>query len=62
MTASRIVRLRKLPKESMTLEVTVRVTSEFYARIWVGRQLIRLAAWIIGCDFKIEKEKNSGQI
>lgn len=42
----------------MTLEVTITVTNEFRARIWIGSQLIRFAAWIMGCGINVEEKKS----
>ena len=47
--ASTVAELRKMSKD-LTLTVTVRVTPEFRARMWLGKQLVRLAVWVWGCQ------------
>ena len=48
------VKLRKFPS-SLTLTVTVVETPEFRVRFWLGRQLIRLAVWVWGCNVEFKQ-------
>lgn len=32
------------------LRVETDLTTEFVVRLWVGRQLVRLACWVMGCS------------
>lgn len=47
------VRLRKFNPEQTTLQVTVEVTKEFRARMWLGLLLIRCAGRIIGIGIEV---------
>ena len=51
------INLNKLDAERCTLEVTVFVTRQFRWRIWVGKQLFRLGAAVIGCSLQFKSEE-----
>lgn len=38
----------------VTMHVRVRGAGTFPARLWLGVRLIKLGAWVIGTQFKIE--------
>lgn len=38
----------------LTLQIKVTGVPIARARMWLGAQLMRLAAWVIGCDVEIE--------
>lgn len=40
--------------ENMNLKVTIKLDPFFRPRIWLGTQIIRLAAFIIGCGVKVD--------
>jgi hypothetical protein len=46
----------RVPLDNTTLHATidVRLTREFYLRTWLGCQLIRLAAWVLGCNVEFD--------
>lgn len=35
----------------MTIDVRPVYTREFYARMWLGMLFLRLAAWVLGCNY-----------
>ena len=41
----------------ITLTVRVRGQRIFWARWWLARRLLLLAAWVAGCGIKIEVEQ-----
>lgn len=43
----------KLDKQT-TLNVNLKVTKQFYFRLWVAKKLIELAAHILNCGVQIE--------
>jgi len=47
------VPLRKLDNQ-ITLDVKITVTKEFKLRMWIGTQLFRLGAKVMGCGIKGE--------
>ena len=49
------IEVNKLPK-SMTLFVTMNLSRRFLVRLWLGRRLIRLAAFVLGCNIVIEED------
>jgi hypothetical protein len=46
------VGIAKLTKR-YTMLVTVKVAPQFYCRVWVAKQLMRLAALVLGCGFSL---------
>jgi len=43
------------PPEGMTLFVTISLSRRYLVRLWLGRRLIRLAAFVLGCNIVIEE-------
>ncbi len=41
---------------SVTLNVRLKLTREFYIRKWIAQHLIILAALVLGCGIEIEDE------
>ena len=39
---------------TMVLEIYPVYTREFFVRRWLGIRLLRLAAWVLGCDIRFE--------
>ncbi len=46
--------VRRLDRTA-TMVVTVKITREFRLRFWVAHQLMRLAAKVLNCGFRLEK-------
>jgi hypothetical protein len=46
-----VVPIRKLDKTTMT--VSVKLTREFWLRLWLGTRLLKLAAYVLGCRIEI---------
>jgi len=46
------VGMRKFPQD-VVIEVEFHLTREFRARRWVAIQLLRLAAWVLGCGIEV---------
>ena len=44
------------PPEGMTLFVTMNLSRRFLVRLWLGRRLIRLAAFVLGCNIVIKED------
>jgi hypothetical protein len=40
----------------MTLYVKPVYTREFHLRMWLGKLLLRMAAWVLGCNFRFGNE------
>lgn len=38
----------------MTVDVRPVYTREFWLRMWLGMQLLKMAAWVLGCNFVFE--------
>ena len=47
-------KLSRLPGE-MRVKVNVHKTQQLKVRMWLGKQLIRLAARVMGCGIKVER-------
>lgn len=41
----------------LTMDVKLTRTHEMRLRVWFGRVLMRLAAWVMNCNIKIEDAK-----
>ena len=41
---------------NVTLTVKLKRRNELAARIWIGKRLIALAAWVMNCNLQIEDE------
>lgn len=49
-TLNHIIRV-PLDGTTMTIDVRPVYTREFFARMWLGMLLLRMAAWVLGCNF-----------
>lgn len=55
-----IARVHKLPKD-LTITLSVIETPEFRVRMWLGRWLIRLGVWTLGCRFEFMDQSHDGR-
>lgn len=46
--------VKKLGKQAI-IEIDVKVTRQFRLRIWAGKQLLKLAAFVMGCGIEINE-------
>lgn len=44
----RTIVIKKMTKD-FALDVDVQISKQLYIRIWIGKQLIRLASRVMGC-------------
>jgi hypothetical protein len=52
------IAVKKLTSEHV---MTVRITNQFKARIFIAIRLVRMAAFVLGCSIKIIDEVNKGE-
>ena len=45
------IKIKRLNKD-FTVQVRVKLTKQFLLRIWLGKQLMRLAAVVMGCSIE----------
>lgn len=51
--------IRKMTKDCC-LTVKIKIPKEFYIRLWLAKNLIRLAAFVLGMSANIKEEKVDG--
>ena len=51
-------RLNRLPN-NVTMHVTIVETREFRLRTWIAKQLLRLAAWVLGCGIEVNTNESN---
>lgn len=44
--------------QRLTLNVCLVGVKTFRARVWLGTGFIKLGAWVIGCDIKLEPSRD----
>lgn len=42
---------------TLTVDVKVQLTKEFYLRLWVGKFLLQLASIVLGCQIAIDESE-----
>lgn len=47
--------------KNVVMNVTLHLTREFKVRYWIAVWLIRLAAWVLNCDVRVETERIIGK-
>lgn len=52
---------KPLAGATLTATIHAKFTREFYIRFWLGTQLIRVAAWILGCNVQVENGRDKWQ-
>jgi hypothetical protein len=52
-TVSHIIRV-PLDGTTMTAEMNIEIvyTREWHLRMWLGKRLLHMAAWVLGCNFQ----------
>lgn len=40
---------------TLTAHVDVILTRQFHVRMWLGMQLLKMAAWVLGCNFIFDR-------
>jgi hypothetical protein len=40
--------------ENMVLIISLQGVKSFRVRLWAGKQLLKLSAWIIGCGIRVD--------
>lgn len=48
-----------LPSTTMTVNIKTVLTHQYRIRLWCGINLLRLAAWVLGCNIVIESASNN---
>lgn len=46
-----------LPSTTLYVDVCVKITRQYRIRLWLGMTLIRLAAWVLGCNVEFEGDE-----
>lgn len=54
------IHLNSLTKR-VTLEVRIKITRQFRFRIWLAVRLVRLTAWVLGCNVRVICETNDDE-
>jgi len=54
------VEMSKLPQDFM-LHAELHIAQRFWFRLWVAKQLICLAAWVLGCGIEVEDNEGADE-
>lgn len=53
------MKVRKVPK-NVVMKIDVKLTKEFWFRLWLATKSLQLAAWILGCGFEFNFTDDGG--
>ena len=52
--AGAMARIGAVNKFNKNITMTVQLSSQFRARVWIAKRLFRMAAWVLGCGLKFD--------